>query len=77
MRNEFYLIAKAEIKKLAKNLKSGINDKPLIRQTLNDHCDTLCRDFNFMAMKEQISEKQAKLYSNWLASFTADCHPND
>ena len=76
MKNDIYLNAKALIKKESRTLKIQNSDNPYIREVLNNLCDELCRQFNWYAMKETISEKQAKLYSLWLSSFTADCHPN-
>ena len=75
MKNDIYLNAKQLVKSQAKELKRLNTDKPYIREVLNNLCDELCRQFNWYAMKERISEKQASLYSVWLASFTADMHP--
>ena len=75
MRNDFYINAKQLVKSEAKELKRTNTDKGYIRYTLNNLCDELCRQFNYYAMKARISEKQASLYSVWLASFTADMHP--
>jgi hypothetical protein len=75
MKNDIYLNAKQLVKSQAKELKRLNTDKPYIREVLNNLCDDLCKQFNWYAMKERISEKQAALYSVWLASFTADMHP--
>lgn len=75
MENSIYLNSKNLIKNQAKELKRLSNDKPYIRYELNNLCDDLCKQFNFYAMKGKISEKQAKLYSCWLASFTGNMHP--
>ena len=77
MRNDIYLNAKSLIKSEAKTLKAQSNDKGYIRQELNNQLDNMCRQFNYHAMKGTISEKQAVLYSVWLASFTADMHPKN
>lgn len=75
MKNDIYLNAKALVKKEAKELKRLSNDKPYIREVLNNLCNDLCNQFNWYTMKETITEKQANLYKIWLASFTADMHP--
>lgn len=76
MKHNIYQNAKSVIKDEAKELKRlSPNDKPYVRECLNNLCDDLIKQFNFHAMKETISEKQAKQYAFWLASFTADCHP--
>jgi bifunctional DNase/RNase len=76
MKNTIYLNAKELIKSEAKILKrQNPKDKPYIRQFLNDLCNDLISQFNFHAMKETISEKQAKMYTNWLSNYTADQHP--
>lgn len=77
MRHSIYLNAKQLVRSQAKELKRTNNNKGYIRYELNNLCDSLCKQFNFYAMKETISKKQAALYSNWLASFTADMHPNN
>lgn len=75
MKNSIYLEAKKLVKSQAKELKRTCTDKPYIRYELNNLCDSMCRQFNWYAMKGTISEKQANLYSLWLASFTGDMHP--
>ncbi len=75
MKNNIYLSAKQLIKIEAKELKRTNNDKPYIRECLNNQCDQMIKQFNWYAMKGTISEKQAALYSLWLASFTGDMHP--
>lgn len=75
MKNTIYLNAKQLVKSQAKKLKRTNDDKPYIRYELNNLCDELCKQFNWYAMKETISDKQAALYSNWLASFTGSVHP--
>ncbi len=75
MKNSIYLEAKKLIKSEAKELKRTSNDKPYIRECLNNQCDQMTKQFNWYAMKGTISEKQANLYANWLASFTGSMHP--
>lgn len=75
-KNSIYLNAKALIKSQAKELKRlSPNDKPYVREVLNNLCDDLIKQFNWHAMKENITERQAKQYALWLSNFTADCHP--
>lgn len=75
MKNSIYQNAKQLIKDHAKEIKRTTKDKGYIRQSLNDLCNNMISQFNWYAMKERISDKQAKLYAVWLNSFTADQHP--
>ena len=76
MENTIYLNAKELIKSEAKILKrQNPKDKPYIRQCLNDLCNDLISQFNWHSMKETITEKQAKMYANWLSNYTAYQHP--
>lgn len=75
MKHSIYLNAKSTMKSEAKKLKAQSKDKPYIRYELNTLCDDFIKQFNWHAMKETISEKQAKLYANWLANFTCTLHP--
>lgn len=77
MENSIYLNAKSLIRTESKRLKRENSDKGYIRYELNTLCDDLIRQFNFHALQDRISEKQAELYSNWLASYTASVHPNE
>jgi len=73
--NSIYQNAKQLMKDQAKEMKRTSNDKPYIREALNNLCDDMCRQFNWHAMKGTISEKQAKQYAFWLASYTGTLHP--
>lgn len=75
MNNQIYLNAKSVIKSEAKKLKAQNTDKPYIRYELNNLCNDFINQFNFHSMKETISEKQAKLYANWLSNYTCTVHP--
>jgi hypothetical protein len=78
MTNDIYLNCKAQIKKEAILLKrDNPKDKAYIRYQLNTLCDQLIKQINWYAMKDKITEKQAKLYALWLSSFTADIHPKN
>jgi hypothetical protein len=75
MNNSIYKNAKQLVRDQAKELKRTNSDKPYIRYELNNLCDDMCKQFDWYAMKGTISEKQARIYSLWLASFTGDMHP--
>jgi len=75
MKNSIYLNAKSLMKSEAKRLKAQSTDKPYIRYELNNLCDDLIKQFNFHAMKETITQKQANLYALWLSNYTVFCHP--
>lgn len=75
--NSIYQNSKSLLKSEAKKIKALSNDKGYIRMYLNDCCDDLIKQLNHYAMKETISEKQAKQYANWLSNYTSDLHPKD
>ncbi len=77
MSTSIYQNAKELLRETKNRLKKeyGKSDKPAQRQALNDTCDHCIKEFNWYAMKGQISEKQAKMYANWLASYTGSLHP--
>jgi len=75
-KHNIYQNAKALIRNQAKELKRwSPNDKPYVRECLNNLCDDLVKQFNWHAMKGTISEKQAKQYAFWLENFTGSQHP--
>jgi hypothetical protein len=70
MRNDIYNNFKEIIKQNAINEKrNNKNDKPMIRENLNNLLDSLTRQLNYLAMIEKISLKQSELYINWLTSY--------
>ena len=74
-KKSIYQNAKELMKSTAKELKSTSNDKPYIRYELNNMLDSMCKQFDFYAMKETISQKKADLYKIWLSSYTCNLHP--
>ena len=63
--NAYNQTAKAILKDVATDVKKNYkNDKPLIRMTINDTADSLCRDYN-------LSEYQRDL----LANYACKLHP--
>jgi len=65
MKNSTYQDAKSRLKDAARQAKNYyINDKPAIRQTINDTADMLCKDL-------QLSEYQRNL----LANYACTLHP--
>lgn len=76
MKNEIYNNFKEIIKEAAISEKrNNKNDKPMIRENLNNLLDSLTRQLNYLAMIEKISLKQCNLYINWLTSYTCKLHP--
>lgn len=75
MNNSIYNEAKKLVKNQAKELKRTSDDKPYIRYELNNLCDSMCKQFEHYCMAGKLTEKQVKIYSNWLASFTGSLHP--
>lgn len=62
-----YQIAKNTLKGIALDAKQQHrNDKPMIRQILNDSCDSISRDLN-------LSEYQR----NFLSNYVCELHPKD
>ena len=54
-----YQSAKATLKAVALDAKAEHRtDKPMVRQIINDTCDSICRDLN-------LSERQRDLLSNY------------
>lgn len=72
-----YQNGKQLLKDTAKQLKAQSNDKPYIRYEINNQVDSICRQFDFYAMKETISQKQADLYKLWLSSYACQLHPKN
>jgi len=59
MKKSLYQTAKESLKETAKEVKQNFKtDKPLIRMTINDTVDSLCKDLN-------LSEHQRNLLSNY------------
>lgn len=62
-----YQIAKSTLKSVSLDAKAQYStDKPMIRQTINDYLDYLCKDFN-------LSEYQRNLLSNYACTL----HPKN
>ena len=76
MAHEIYHNAKANLLEVKKaELRSNPTDKPMIRQTLNDVTDRLCRDIDYEAMRGNCTEKRAEQYKNWLTNYCCSLHP--
>lgn len=75
MKHNIYQNAKKLLSDTAKSLKKQSSDLPYIRYELNTLTDDLIRQFNHYAMKETISEKQAKQYANWITATCCNLHP--
>lgn len=67
MKTNNYQIAKSTLKSVSYDAKSEFrNDKPMIRQIINDTCYSISRDLN-------LSEYQMSLLSNYACRL----HPKD
>jgi len=70
-----YQNLKTQVKECAKNIKNISDDKPLINMVINDFLDTLNKsDIEQMLLKNEISEKKAEQYKNWLADYACTLH---
>jgi hypothetical protein len=77
MKNQIYQNSKQLLISIAKEAKRlNGNDKPMIREIINNNADAIRRQINFYAMKETISEKQAAMYCNWIDALACNLHPN-
>lgn len=62
-----YKQAKEQLKRIATNAKKvHANDKPMIRQIINDTCDHLCKEHRFTEYQR-----------NLLANYCCQLHPED
>jgi len=51
------------------------NDKPMIRQIINDQADQMHRQIDFYLMKGKFSQAMANQYKNWLNRLVCKLHP--
>jgi len=75
MKTTIYQEAKKLLKNQAQEAKRTSTDKGYIRYFIDCQLDEAIRQMNWYAMKETISEKQAKQYQNWLSSFACTLKP--
>ena len=71
---------KNEIKRFLKEVKAEAvkqnpTDKPFIRHYLNDTADSICRDLDYLNMREEITEKRMKQLQDFAHDYAADLHP--
>lgn len=71
---------KNEIKNLLKEakaeaVKQNATDKPFICQYLNDTADSICRDLDYLNMREEITEKRMKQLQDFAHDYAADLQP--
>jgi len=68
-----YSEAKENLKDAAYDAKRNFpNDKPAIRQTINDTADQLIRDFPL-----SWSDKKRNQFAKWLHEYACTLHPKD
>jgi len=76
MKHEIYLNAKQVLINEAKEAKRlSRNDKPYIRQCINDQADQMRRQIDFYAMKDKYSEAMANIYKTWIDNLACKLHP--
>lgn len=76
MKNQIYKNSKSLLISEAKEAKRlSPKDKPMIREIINNQADQICRQIQFHALKNVISEKQAKQYCNWIQQTACNLHP--
>lgn len=70
MNHSEYKEAKKALKMEAENIKMMTNDKPMIRQVINDKVDSLLKLF-----PKSFSYNRVKMYEDWLSSYAVTLHP--
>lgn len=75
MKHEIYLNTKKALIKEAKEAKRLSNDKPYIRQVINDQADQLRRQIDYYQMKGKYSEAMAETYKLWIDNLACKLHP--
>jgi hypothetical protein len=74
--NNQYLTVKAMLIEIARQeKKDNPNDKPRVRQVLNDSLDSFIRDLDRAVLREQVTEKRFKLWCKWLESLVCRLQP--
>ena len=72
-----YREAKRQLKNAANEAKlSRPNDKPFIRQWINDTADAIIKDY-INCPSWNISENKREQYRNWLNLYACKLHPKD
>lgn len=71
---------KNEIKRLLKDakaeaVKQNATDKPFICQYLNGTADSICRDLNYLNMRDEMTEKRMKELQEFPHDYAADLQP--
>ncbi len=71
---------KNEIKRFLKDakaeaVKQNATDKPFICQYLNDIADSICRDLNYLNMRDEMTEKRMKELQEFAHDYAADLQP--
>jgi hypothetical protein len=75
MSHEIYLNAKQTLIREAREAKRTSDDKPYIRQVINDQADQMRRQIDFYAMQDKFSEAAAAMYKNWIDNLACRLHP--
>ncbi len=74
--NNQYLIIKSMLIEIARQeKKDNPNDKPRVRQVLNDSLNSFINDLAKAVMLNQVTEQRFKLWYKWLESLVCRLHP--
>ena len=75
MRRDIYNAEKQILIDIARQEKRhNPNDKPRVRQVINDELDNRIRSLDYYCMKDIISEAERGLYTRWLESLACRLH---
>jgi hypothetical protein len=76
MKHSIYLNARQLLINESKEAKRLCkNDKPYIRQCINDQADQMHRQIDFYAMQDKYSVAMANIYKIWLSNLACKLHP--
>lgn len=69
-----YQTSKKQLKNAAVLIKSTTNDKPLIREYINNVADSIIKD-TINCPSWDITEAKREQYRNWLSLYACKLHP--
>jgi len=71
-----YKRAKEYLYNAAMLIKEQTDDKPMIRQYINDVCDSIVKD-TINCPSFDVSDKKREQYANWLHGYAATLHESN
>ena len=76
MDNSIYKHYKEQLKEIARTEKRhNPNDRPRVRQVINDSLNDIINGLEWHQMREKISEAQKNIYCKWLENLAIKLHP--